>query len=92
MVVKSDRLEARVSPEQRARLEWAASRSGVSLSAFVINAAVERADELMAGEMSTPVPAAYFDELVRALDDAGQAPTLRKTARRVARRPRITGR
>ena len=57
MAVKSDRLEARVSPEQRARLEWAASLAGTSVSAFVIDAAVERAHELVAAHMSTTVPA-----------------------------------
>lgn len=92
MVVKSDRIEARVSPEQRARIEWAACLSGVSLSTFVIDAAVERAEELVAGEMSTSVSARYFDELVNALDDAGKAPTLRRAARQAARRPRITAR
>ena len=92
MVVKSDRLEARISPEQRARLEWAASLAGVSLSTFVIDAAVERADEVVAGEMSTSVSATYFDELVSALDDAEKAPTLRNAARRAARRPRIAAR
>ena len=61
MAVKSDRLEARVSPEQRARLEWAASLAGTSVSAFVVDAAVERAQELMAAHMSTTVPAHYFD-------------------------------
>ena len=57
MAVKSDRLEARVSPEQRARLEWAASLAGTSVSAFVVDAAVDRAEELLAAQMSTTVPA-----------------------------------
>ena len=92
MAVKSDRLEARVSPEQRARLEWAASLAGTSVSAFVVDAAVERAEELMAAEMSTSVPADYFDGLVAALDKANRAPTLGKAARRVERRPRIAAR
>lgn len=92
MAVKSDRLEARVSPEQRARLEWAASLAGTSVSAFVVDAAVDRAEELLAAQMSTSVPADYFDQLVDALDRPDRAPTLTKAARRVARRPRIAAR
>jgi uncharacterized protein (DUF1778 family) len=89
MAVKSERLEARVSPEQRARLELAAGLAGVAVSAFVIDAAVERADELVAAQMSTSVPADYFDLLVAALDDPAPAPVLAKAARRAKRRPRI---
>ncbi len=92
MAVKSDRLEARVSPEQRARLEWAAAISGTSVSAFVIDAAVERAEELVAGQMSTTVPADYFDRLLSAIDEPDRAPTLTKVARRVGRRARIAPR
>ena len=92
MAVKSDRLEARVSPEQRARLESAASLAGTSVSAFVVDAAMERAEELLAAEMSTTVPADYFDELVNALDQPDRAPTLAKAAKRAARRPRIAAR
>lgn len=92
MAMKSDRLEARVSPEQRARLEWAASLAGTSVSTFVVDAAVERADELVAAQMSTSVPGDYFDRVVAALDEANPAPTLAKAARRVQRRPRIAAR
>lgn len=92
MAIKSDRLEARVSPEQRARLEWAARLAGTSVSAFVVDAAVERAEELVTAQMSTSVPADYFDRLVAALDKAERAPTLAKAAKRVARNPRIARR
>jgi len=92
MAVKSDRLEARVSPEQRARLEWAARLAGTSVSAFVVDAALGRAEELMGAQMSTSVPADYFDRLVTTLDQADRAPTLAKAARRVERRPRIASR
>ena len=92
MAAKSDRLEARVSPQQRATLEWAASLAGTSVSAFVVDAAVERAEELMATQMSTTVSADYFDRLVGVLDQAARAPTLAKAARRAGRRPRIAGR
>jgi uncharacterized protein (DUF1778 family) len=89
MALKSDRLEARVSPEQRARLEWAARLAGTSVSAFVIDAAVERAEELVTEQMSTRMPADYFDRLVSSLDRADDAPTLAKAAKKAKRNPRI---
>lgn len=89
MAVKSDRLEARISPEQRATLEWASRLAGTSVSAFVVDAAMERAEELTVEQMSTTVPADYFDRLIGALDQPDRAPTLTKAARRAARRPRI---
>ena len=92
MAVKSERLEARVSADQRARLELAASLSGVSVSAFVIEAAVERADELTAARLATTVPADYFDRLVAALDSPDEAPALANAAHRAARKPRIARR
>ncbi len=90
MALKSDRLEARISPEQRTQLEWAAHLAGTSVSAFVVDAAVERAQELMTAQMSTSVSADYFDRLVDTLDYADRAPTLAKAAKRVARNQRIT--
>jgi uncharacterized protein (DUF1778 family) len=89
MAVKSDRLEARVSPEERARLEWAASLEGTSVSAFMVDAAVERARELMSAQMSTTVPADYFDRLIGALDRAERASRLARATRRARRRRRI---
>jgi uncharacterized protein (DUF1778 family) len=92
MAVKSERLEARVSPEQRAQLEWAASLAGTSVSTFVIDAAVERAEELTAAQLATTVPGDYFDRLVAALDSPGEAPTLARAARQARQRPRIAPR
>ena len=45
MAVKTDRLEARLSPDERERIEQAASTAGLSVSAFVVEVAVELADE-----------------------------------------------
>jgi uncharacterized protein (DUF1778 family) len=92
VAVKSDRLEARDSPEQRARLELAATIAGTSVSAFVVDAALERAEEVVAGQMSTNVPADYFDRLLSAIDEPELAPTLTKVARQLHRRPRIAPR
>ena len=89
---KTDRLEARVSRHQRATLERAASLAGTSLSAFVIDAALDRAEELVSAQMTTSVPGDYFDRIIRTLDEAEAAPALAKAARRAARRPRIAAR
>ena len=63
-----------------------------ALCAFVVNAAVERAEEVVTAQMSTIVSADYFDRLVDTLDQADRAPTLAKAAKRVARNPRIAPR
>lgn len=92
MAVKTDRLEARLSPDERARIERAASAAGLSVSAFMVGAAVERADEIIAATTTTVVPADYFDGLLAALDETEAAPRLAKAARRARRAPRIAGR
>lgn len=91
MAVKTDRLEARLSPDQRALIERAASAAGVSVSAFVVGAAIDRADEVIADAM-TAVPADYFDNLLAGLDEAEHAPRLATAARRARRNRRITAR
>lgn len=90
MAVKSERLETRASPEQRQRIEWAAAFTGTSVSAFIIDSAVQRADELVAEHSTTVVPAKYFDELLRTLDAPDEAPNLAKASRSARRRSRIT--
>ncbi len=92
MAVKTDRMEARMSPEERDRIERAAQTAGLSASAFMVGAAVERADEIIAEATTTTVSADYFDELLIALDEPAGAPRLAKAARRARRKPRIAAR
>jgi len=92
MAVKTDRLEARLSPDERALIERAASASGMSVSAFVVDAAVDRADEVITATTTTLVPAEYFDALVAALDKPDDAPRLAKAAKRARRTARIIAR
>lgn len=89
MAVKTDRMETRVSPEERERIERAASVAGLSASAFIVSAAVERADEIIAAATTTSVPADYFDELLAALDTPAPAPRLVKAAKQARRRGRV---
>ncbi len=82
------RLEFRVKPEGKARLELAAELAQVPLSDFVRSAAEEKADEVLREhETLTRVPAQFFDDLLAALD----APAERNDAlTRAARRARDT--
>ena len=92
MAVKTDRLEARLSPDERERIEQAASTAGLSVSAFVVEVAVERADQIIAAATTTVVPEDYFDDLLAALDDSGDAPRLAEAAKRSRRSNRIAAR
>jgi len=92
MAVKTDRLEARLSPDERELIERAASTAGISVSAFMVGAAVDRADEIIAAATTTVVPADYFDSLLAALDEADAVPRLAEAATRARRNGRITAR
>ncbi len=89
MTTKADRLEARLTPDQRTQIEQAAALAGESLSSFVVLAALERAEALVTDRASSVVPAAYFDELVRSLDEPDEAPGLVRAAQEADRRKRI---
>ncbi|MGI8937658.1 MAG: DUF1778 domain-containing protein [Iamia sp.] len=89
MAVKTGRIEARLSPEERERIERAATMAGLSTSNFMVSAAVERADAAIAEATTTTVPDDYFDELLAALDDPSPAPRLAEAAAQARRRRRI---
>ena len=89
MAPKSDRIEARLSPEERARILRAAGFQGLSMSSFIVAAAVEKADEIISDHTVTRVPPEYFDQLLTALDEPEPAPTLERAAQRARRRNRI---
>jgi uncharacterized protein (DUF1778 family) len=89
MAPKSDRIEARLSPDERARILRAAGFRGLSVSSFIVAAAVEKADEVISEQTVTMVPPDYFDQLLQALDEPEAAPALERAAQRARRRPRI---
>ncbi len=89
MSTRSERVEARLSADERARIERAARFEGRSLSSFIVEAAVERADQILAEPTVTVVPAEYFDRLVAALDEPGRAPRLVQAGKRVSQVRRI---
>jgi uncharacterized protein (DUF1778 family) len=67
------RLEVRVRPQTKARIEQAAELAHVPVSDFVRGAAEERADQVLREHESyTRVPATFFEELLAALDAPAQ--------------------
>jgi uncharacterized protein (DUF1778 family) len=84
MSTATARIEVRVPPEVKARIETAAALGDTNLSNFVIAAATERADEVMRQhETHTSVPAGFFDDLIASLDEpAAVNPALARAARR----------
>ena len=89
MSTRSERVEARLSAEERARIERATRFEGRSLSSFIVEAAVVRADQVLTEATVTVVPADYFDRLVAAMDEPGRAPRLEQAAARVRQDHRI---
>lgn len=63
------RMEFRLTPEERARIDHAAALAGEPVTAFARTAAEERAERVLrAHESTTVVPDEYFDELLAALE------------------------
>lgn len=86
MAVRADRIEARVAPATAERIRRAAHVANQSLSAFVVEAASDRAERLLLEHRETIVPADYFDALLAALDAPATAlPPLAKARARARR-------
>ncbi|NMM22300.1 MAG: DUF1778 domain-containing protein [Phycicoccus sp.] len=68
MATVSARLEVRVRPESKSRVEHAAALLQMPVSHFVRSAVEERAEQVLAEhEAFTRVPATFYDELIAAL-------------------------
>lgn len=80
------RLEVRVRPDSKARLERAADLSHVRVSDFVRSAAEDRAEQVLREhETATLVPATFYDDLLAALDAPAQSnETLARAAKRAS--------
>jgi uncharacterized protein (DUF1778 family) len=86
MAVRADRIEARVAPEKAERIRRAAQAANQSVSAFVVDAASEKAEKLLLENRETVVPAEFFDALLAALDEPAVAlPALAKARSRTRR-------
>ena len=65
---KDARLEARLTREQDDLLRWAASSRGMPVSAFVLDAALERAQHIRALEEVTVLPREQYAQFEAWLD------------------------
>jgi len=85
MATATARLEFRVSPQEKSRIERAAELSGEQVSSFARAAAEEKADRVLREhEATTTVPAEFFDDLIAAFDAPAKAsPGLRKAAKKL---------
>jgi len=89
MATRTERIEARVAPRDRARIDKAAALEGQSVSAFMVTAAAEKADEVIAARTTSVVPTDYFDHLLAAIDRADGAPRLARAVKLARERRRI---
>ncbi|MDX6681624.1 MAG: hypothetical protein QOG94_1663 [Solirubrobacteraceae bacterium] len=71
----------RADPESEALIAAAAAAAALSVSAFVLGAAVREADRVLGRADQTLMPAAQFDALVGSLDAPEPAPRLAAAAR-----------
>jgi uncharacterized protein (DUF1778 family) len=85
MATKDERLEMRVSKTDRALIEDAAGHLHESVSDFTRNAALDRAEKILARTNVTLMPAEQFDALLESLDITDDAPALKEAFERPRR-------
>lgn len=73
---KSQRIEARVTEDDARVIARAATLLNASVSSFVVDAALEKAETVVARADRTIMPAAQFEEMISALDDPTSVPEL----------------
>jgi len=73
---KSQRIEARVTEDDARVIARAATLLNASVSSFVVGAALEKAETVVARADRTIMPAAQFEEMISALDDPTPVPEL----------------
>jgi len=66
--IKKERLDVRLTEEQKSTIEQAASLSGQSLTDFTVNRVVEQARQVIKAEKELRMSEAAWDEFSKALD------------------------
>lgn len=85
---RSERIEARIEPARVERIRFASQPVEESMSSFVVQAAIERAERVIDERTFTTVDDEYFDKLFASLDEpARPIPFLQKAARKTAESP-----
>ena len=78
--IKTERVEVRVAPQTHEQISAAAQTVNETTSEFMRNAALDRADKILALSSRTLMPAEQFDAMIQALDTPDHAPNLEKLA------------
>ena len=87
-MARTARIELRAEPEREERIRYAATLAHQSVSSFVLDAAADRAEELIAASSVTVVPDEFFDTL---LDALARPPAKNEAlARRAKQRRRVS--
>jgi uncharacterized protein (DUF1778 family) len=68
MGARTERIEARIDPSSAERIRHASELTHTSISGFMVAAATEKAELVIAQHAYTLVPDEYFDRLLAALD------------------------
>ena len=89
VATRTERIEARLAPRDRKMIDRAAALEGQSVSSFIVMAAAERAEHVIAARTTTVLPGQYFDRLLAAIDRADRAPQLARTVKRARQGRRI---
>ena len=82
---RTSRIELRADPDREQRIRYAAELEYQSVSAFVLDAASDRAEQVIAAASATVVPTRFFDQLWEALE-APAEPSLALERRSVSER------
>ena len=88
-MARTERIELRAEPELEQRIRYAARLAGQSLADFMLDAASERAEEVIASAEVTVVLADFFGALWEALDEPPQPNARLARAFRAARKGQV---
>jgi len=90
MASRTERIEARIDPDSAERIRYASALEHTSVSGFMVAAAAEKAERVIAEHACTLVPGDYFDRLLEILDQPAEpVPELAAVARREREQPRF---
>jgi uncharacterized protein (DUF1778 family) len=90
MASRTERIEARIDPDSAERIRYASALEHTSLSGFMVAAAAEKAERVIADHAYTLVPSDYFDRLLEVLDEPAEpVPEIAAVARREREQPRF---
>lgn len=85
---RTEQVSARIDPARMARIRYASALRSTTVSAFIVDAAYQKAEAVIDEHRTTLVPSDYFDRLIAALDEPPRViPELATAARAVVEAP-----